>query len=161
MGLCREDSLMPRYSFSEVANLSWADEAGARINCTVTFTDHPTLSGPQPFTAALSDPGWGHSEEIFQRAVAGEFGPIAAYVAPAPAVPESVTPAQAKIVLFEAGLLDDVEQMIKSHQYRPVRIWWENAVQFDRGNPYLEAMGLEIGLTDEQMDAMFIAAAQK
>lgn len=70
---------MPRFSYSEVSNIRWADEAHTRIDCRVRFTNHPELKEPVDFTATNSDPGWEHSEEIFARAIAGEFGPIAEY----------------------------------------------------------------------------------
>ncbi|WP_322994066.1 hypothetical protein [Castellaniella sp.] len=67
--------------YTTVTGLVWADEAATAINCTVVFPS--VMDGePIPYTAISSDPGFPHSEEIFARAVAGEFGEIAPYVAP-------------------------------------------------------------------------------
>ncbi len=76
-------------------------------------------------------------------------------------VPASVSPAQAKIALYEAGLLDQVEALVADYPYRPVSIWWTSALSFEREHPYLNALGLELGLTDEQIDALFIAASKR
>lgn len=78
-----------------------------------------------------------------------------------PVVPDTVTPAQAKIALYEAGLLNEVEALVADHPYRPVSIWWTSALAFERGHAYLNALGLELGLTDAEIDALFIAAAKK
>jgi hypothetical protein len=89
---------------------------------------------------------------------------IAPYVeVPAqPGVPFSVTPAQAQIVLYEAGLLEQVDAaMSDPDAYRPMTIWYNKATAYERGSPYIQAMGYELGLTDEQMDEMFIAAAAR
>lgn len=77
-----------------------------------------------------------------------------------PVVPKSVTRAQALMALFNAGLLDDLEAIIAAHPYRPVRIWFENANEWLRTNPYVNLMGPELGLTDEGIDNLFIEAAR-
>lgn len=141
--------------YGAVTNPKWANPQCTALDVMVHFDG----LGVVPFTAAPGD--LPHSVEIFSRAVAGEFGPIGGYVDRPEPIPESVTPAQAKITLFEAGLLDEVEALVSDHPYRPVSIWWTNAIQFDRDNAYLQALGMEIGLTDEQIDDMFIEAAKK
>lgn len=80
--------------------------------------------------------------------------------APPPPVPEP-TGAQCKIALYEAGLLDDVEDAIAAHPYRPVQLWYASANTWRRDNPYVQAIGVELGLTDEQIDDLFRAAALK
>ncbi len=66
--------------FSEVTNPQWANAEQTAIDCTVVF-DH--IGEPVPFTANPLDP-LAHGREIFERAAAGEFGPVADYVAPPP-----------------------------------------------------------------------------
>lgn len=75
-----------------------------------------------------------------------------------PTVPYAVSRAQALVALFEAGILADVEALVASHPYEVLRIWWANAQQFERNNPYLNALAVELGLTDEQVDNLFITA---
>lgn len=79
--------------------------------------------------------------------------------APPPLMTPTVSSAQARLALYNAGLLDDLEAIIAAHPYRPVRIWYEGANMWERTNPYVSILGPELGLTEEQIDALFIAAA--
>ncbi len=74
--------------------------------------------------------------------------------------PVIVSSAQAVEALDRAGLLDAVEAAIAAHPLRSVRNWYERANVWERGHAYVQALGAEIGLTDEQIDALFIAAAK-
>lgn len=65
-------------NYTTVTNLRWADAQNTFLNCTVTFD----AIGAVPFTASASD-STDHAQEIFSRAVAGDFGAITAYQAPA------------------------------------------------------------------------------
>jgi hypothetical protein len=56
------------------------------IDITVAFATIGTVR----FTAARVDPGAPHSEELYARALAGEFGPIAAAPAPPPPAPNYI-----------------------------------------------------------------------
>ena len=60
---------------------------GKRIDINVFF---PHLDETVRYTACESDPGWEHSEELYARALAGEFGPIAAAPAPPPPAPDYI-----------------------------------------------------------------------
>lgn len=87
-----------------------------------------------------------------------------AYVPPMsgpPIVPSSVTRAQAMVALYEAGLLATVEAAVAAHPYEVVRIWWANALQIERGNAYLAGVAEELGLTEAQIDALFVAASTR
>ena len=79
-------------------------------------------------------------------------------VAPVATVPTLVTPAQAKVALYNAGMLDAVEAAIAT-SYRPIRIYWDSASVFDRNHPYILGIGALLGLSDAQMDALFLAAS--
>lgn len=68
-----------------VAGLRWADAEHTRINMTVLFEELAEQYGPVPFTACPNDTE-AHGRELFERAVAGEFGEIAEYEPPAEAV---------------------------------------------------------------------------
>lgn len=72
--------------YSQVTQPVWANAAKSAVDCTVTFAAH----GPVPFTASAAD-ATAHSQDIFARCVAGEFGPVGAYTAP-PAPPEPPAP---------------------------------------------------------------------
>lgn len=74
-------------------------------------------------------------------------------------VPQSVSIRQACQALEEAGLLDDIEAAIAAAP-RTVQIDWQRATSVDRSWPTLLAVQAQMGLTDEQIDALFIRAAQ-
>jgi hypothetical protein len=76
-------------------------------------------------------------------------------------IPTSCGPAQAKIVLWEMGLLDQVEAMVAAHPYRPVSLWYEAATVWELSHPYVTALGYELGLSGEQMLALFALAVTK
>lgn len=83
--------------------------------------------------------------------------------APPDAVPDQVSPAQAEIALFKrdnGALLAQVNALIEAYPYEPVRIWWRKATYISRTHPYLEALALELGLSDPVVDELFIAAAK-
>lgn len=145
-------------AYAGVSSPAYANPEESQINCNVVFAHLGGFS--VPFTASQLDPGSEHSEEIFSRCENGDFGPVAPYT-PTVSVPVRVTPAQAKIALYEADLLDQVEVLVANYPYRPVSIWWTSALAFERGHAYLNALGLELGLTDEEIDALFVAAAKK
>lgn len=74
-------------------------------------------------------------------------------------VPVSITPRQCRLILAQQGLLDSVEEMI-AQSTQDVRITWEYALEFRRDDPLLKQLAGNLGLTDEQIDQFFIAAAQ-
>lgn len=77
---------------------------------------------------------------------------------PAP-VPRSVTRFQALAALDGARLLDDIEAWIaRPDTPRIVRLAWQNAQSFERSSPALHHIATVFGLTDEQLDQLFIAA---
>lgn len=82
----------------------------------------------------------------------GLAGPVAV-------TPTDVSAAQAKLALDAAAILDDVEGMIAAHPVRAVRIWYADANVWERGHPYVNALGLELDLDDEAIDALFAAAS--
>lgn len=75
-----------------------------------------------------------------------------------PTVPRSVTIRQGCQALEEAGLLASIEAYI-SQAPRYVQIDWERATSIDRAWPTLGALKDAMGLTDEQIDTLFVKAA--
>lgn len=74
-------------------------------------------------------------------------------------VPASVTPRQVRLLLLQQGLLANVEALIKAAD-QATQITWEFASEFRRNDPLLEQLSKALGLTDDQVDQFFIAAAQ-
>lgn len=81
----------------------------------------------------------------------------------APTVPASITPRQGLIVLSRAGLLESVQEAIsvmEGTSGKEARIEWEYATYWARNWPLLESVASGLGLTSEQIDDLFIQAAQ-
>ena len=72
-------------NYSNVTNIKWANAEHTVIDCVVDFDEH----GPSPFGAVASG-DLAHTHEIFERCVAGDFGPIAEYVPPLPPTQEQL-----------------------------------------------------------------------
>jgi hypothetical protein len=78
--------------YTQVLNPQWANAEHTAINCDVDFDD--LREELVPFTAVASG-DYEHSHQIFAECVAGNYGPIAEYVAP-PVVEYTPTPAPTK-----------------------------------------------------------------
>lgn len=77
-------------------------------------------------------------------------------------VPRSITPRQARLALLQEGLLSAVESAISAmdgESGERAKISWEYAAEISRDDQLLNGIAGELGLTPEQIDAMFIAAA--
>ncbi len=82
-------------------------------------------------------------------------------VIPPPGVPQSVTMRQARLALLAAGLLPGVEAAIASMDEpdrTAAQITWEFAATVDRGFGMVPQLAAAVGMTDAQIDALFIAA---
>ena len=73
-------------------------------------------------------------------------------------IPEAVAPAQARVALRRADLLDAVTA--KANEIGgEVLDWFEYALSWRRENQHINTLGAALGLTAEQIDALFITAA--
>lgn len=80
----------------------------------------------------------------------------------APIVPEAVTPSQAKIALSRAGKLVQAEAIINALEGQAgeeARIYWVSVLEFRRDHPLIAMIGAALGMTEGEIDALFIAAA--
>ena len=85
---------------------------------------------------------------------------IEEYVVPK-IVPEEVTAYQARIALLSGGHLDAVEAlMADAATDRAAKIAWEYGTTVLRSSPLIAALAPGLGLTEDQLDDLFIAAAQ-
>lgn len=76
-------------------------------------------------------------------------------------VPQQVTMRQARLALLAAGLLSSVNAAIASlpsPQKEAAQIEWEYAAVVDRNAGLVPAMGAALGMTEVQLDDLFIAA---
>ena len=76
-----------------------------------------------------------------------------------PVIPQRVTKFQAKAALFLAGLLDDVEALMADPATdRITRLAWTESLHFERQSPMIAAMASLLGLSNQQLDALFVSA---
>ena len=76
-------------------------------------------------------------------------------------VPTSVTPYQAKAVLLNAGLFQQVDQYIQSLGPNTLEyLAWNSAQNFYRESPFIVSIGTQLGLTPNQIDQLFIEASK-
>lgn len=133
------------------------------IDCEI---EHPVY-GWIPFTATPDD-DMEHGRVIYAEAIAGELGPVAPYVPPSEADELAAERArmvvsrfQARAALHLAGLLDQVEALMADPATDPIaRLAWQDAQEFRRLSPTIALMGGALGLTDADLDQLFIQAAQ-
>ena len=86
-----------------------------------------------------------------------------AFTAPAAVanVPQQVSALQARVALSRAGLLTAVEAfMASTAATAETKIFWQYADPIDRNHVLVKAIGAQLGLTDAQIDALFVAADQ-
>lgn len=86
-------------------------------------------------------------------------GPIPS---PTPFIPEFVTMRQARLALLAAGLLANVDTAIDSlpsPTKEAARIEWDYSSTVERHRGLVQSLGATMGLTDAQLDALFIQAA--
>ena len=81
---------------------------------------------------------------------------------PAP-IPSSVTMRQARLALLGTGMLDAVSAGIESMpgaDGAAARIEWEYAATVERDSPLINGLSVAIGMTDSQVDELFMAASK-
>jgi hypothetical protein len=82
--------------------------------------------------------------------------------APPPPTPEQVTMRQARLALLGAGLLDRISPAIDalpSPQKEVARIEWDYSSTVVRSRPLVAMLGQQLGMTDAQLDQLFVTAA--
>lgn len=76
-----------------------------------------------------------------------------------PTVPDSVSARQFKLQLLTAGLIDQVDDWIKT-QDRSVQISYEYSGSFVRSSPMMQEGFRAMGFTPQQIDEFFTQAAK-
>lgn len=78
-------------------------------------------------------------------------------------IPQAVTMRQARIALHAAGALAGVQAAITAME-EPARtvaqITWDHSTEVQRNNGLVSQLASALGLTESQVDDLFIAAAQ-
>lgn len=89
-----------------------------------------------------------------------EGGVIEPAPEPPVVVPQVVSRFQARAVLHLAGLLEQVELIMADPETDMLaKLAWSDAQEFRRDSPTLLALSATLGLTDAQLDDLFIQAA--
>ena len=70
----------------------------------------------------------------------------------------TLTPAQLDLALLQFGLLDAVEAFVAATD-RPTQIAYKRVQTFERSNPLLNTAAGLLGMTDEQIDAVWMYGA--
>lgn len=119
-----------------------------------------------------ADTGWPVvSDDVFPGDTDNEDGTFSRPVAPEPTVEEkraamlSLTARQFKLGLVRNSIsLDTVAAQIAAItddlERQEAEIEWQTAAQFERLNPLVVSIASAIGLTDEQVDTMWLAALE-
>lgn len=76
----------------------------------------------------------------------------------AASIPKSVSPRQIRQALTRAGLREAVEAGVAAGD-QDTKDWWEFTTEFVRDHPEVVAMGVALGKTDLEVDAIFKVAA--
>jgi hypothetical protein len=95
----------------------------------------------------------------------GDTHPVIGYAPTAdgftPPIPTAVTMRQARLALLAAGLLPSVDTTIAAlpePQKSAAKIEWEYSQEVQRHNGFVSVLAPALGLSDEQIDALFVAA---
>lgn len=76
-------------------------------------------------------------------------------------VPQTVTRFQARAALHLAGLLPSIEALMADENTPALaKLAWTDAQEFKRTSPTIATMAAALGLTSEQLDQLFITAAE-
>jgi len=83
---------------------------------------------------------------------------------PAPSIPQSVSMRQGRLALLGAGMLEMIDAAIAAIEDPVMRqaatIEWQYANTIERNSAFVQQMVAGLGLTDAQMDALFVEAAK-
>ena len=80
------------------------------------------------------------------------------YVPPPPAIPQQVPMWAVRTVLQNDGLFDQAQALINETDDVALKNVWEYGNFADRGSRAISVLAIELGLTEAQVDQMFIDA---
>lgn len=151
-----------------VTNLIWNNAAKTSFNATVKFEELPFEE--IVYTANAND-AEDHGRLLWDKANSGDYGSIADYVAPSSPTPEEkreampyLTARQLRLGLLSLGKLADVPTAISalpSPEREQAEIEWQYASEFRRLHPLIVQLIPILGLTDEQIDPVWMEYSAK
>lgn len=127
----------------------WALMSGNTVANVVEQDGAPVIDGQWfDVTGLAVGPGW--------RRVGADWQ------SPQAAVPVSISNAQARLMLLSIGKLADVDTLIAAMpepDKSQASIEWNYSTEIHRAHSLVQSIGVALGLSDAQLDAMFVAAA--
>ena len=79
-------------------------------------------------------------------------------------IPESISKRQARQQLLLEGKLGQVQEVIDSiadeTERMMAQLYWDDSIEFERSHPTLVELGTALGLTEAELDMMFINASK-
>jgi hypothetical protein len=122
----------------------------------IVLDDPAAWSVPEGYTLVLETTDF----EIGGTYSNGVYVPPPAPPTPIAPVPKSVTPKQARLALSAAGLLTQVNAMVRVAP-EATQIAWDYGLSVDRNDPMLLTLVSQITppMTDAQVDQLFVEAA--
>ena len=143
-----------RYTNAPALESTWVDENDAVIKCQA-YSNHP-----EQMAMLRADLG---ADAAQYESMIAEVE--ATYVPPAPEpvyVPQQIARAQGKAALIMQGLwgavLDYVASIQDPTQRALAGVALHDTLTWERSSPFLNAAAAGLGMTDEQLDALFIQA---
>lgn len=156
---------MTTLTIETVTGLCWADAAQETLTGNIKFAE---FDEPHPFgMSAGTVVKYEHEAEFWQKANAGDYGAIAAFIPPTTeelrAAMPSLTARQLRLGLVSNGIsLSSVTATIGGMPAGPdkdkAQIEWEYASTFNRMHPLIATVGAALGLNEEEIDNMWLAA---
>ena len=145
-----------RYTNANALEAAWVDDADVVIKCQA-YSNHPEQM-------AMLRADLGADTAQYEALIAAVE---ATYVPPVPQpepVPQQVTRAQGKAALIMQGLWDAILDYVASIQDPTQRalanVALHDTLTWERSSPFLNAAAARLGMTAEQMDALFIQASE-
>lgn len=143
-----------RYENTPALEATWVDENDAVIKC------HAYSNHPEQMAMLRADLG---ADAAQYEDLIAEVE--ATYVPPEPqpiTVPQQITRAQGKAALIMQGhwqaVLDYVASIQDPTQRALADVALNDTLTWERSSPFLNATAAGLGMTDEQLDALFIQA---
>ena len=129
------------------------DDVTKRVTGYTTFGEAPTGSFDAGDFEFLHDP----DEYEVQGNSIVHVGPSAEKIAAA--LPKTVTMRQARLALLQSSLLVTVTDAINASTDEALKIEWEYATEVKRDWPSLISLSTGLGMTDTDLDNIFLLAS--
>lgn len=70
-----------------------------------------------------------------------------------------VSDLQIRLALIQAGLFDAVEAWVNASTDKAIHVWWDRALRFQRDNPMVLQAAQALGVSDDQLNQLWLLAA--